>query len=460
MAPSYQSKELKTTSMDSTQESGQKNAINHLFTKKENLLLTLIVCSFPLVFLSVRHGIHVSLFLLLTLALIDLMSHPKNYSLQLKDKSMCLIFMSMTAIFFATVITQGLQGEINLRAYDGPSRILCAAVILLYLKQQKISLIKILEWALPLSGLVVLATLIINPETSQFWGGRLASKFVDPNSMGSQATILGLLCLTMIRPLKEESWQLLMIKIVGGLIYLYISIFAGSRGGWLAILPVLATWILFRAFDHKAPNLNPKKSLITTLTILVAVFLCVFFLYQSQDFFSQRVNSGYSEIRGWLSDEKTDTSTGIRLTIWKISLNIFQYSPWWGLGTNTPVDLLNSSAFNIPANQQAIHDFSTGGPHSDILTKLLSGGLVGLAAYFATLFIPAYIFWTNKDHKNPDSRLAARIGCYYIVGLFFCGLVNEMLSMKYLNSFFGLMLACLAAQTLSNSNHNPSHNKN
>ncbi len=445
--------------MDSTQDSGQKNAIDHLFSKKENLLLTLIVCSFPLVFLSVRHGIHVSLFLLLTLALIDLMSHPKSYSLQLKDKSTCLIFMSMTAIFFATLITQGLQGEINLRAYDGPSRILCAAVIFLYLKQQKISPIKILEWALPLTSFIVLATLIFNPETSQFWGGRLASKFVDPNSMGSQATILGLLCLTLIRPIREEFWQLLTLKVLGAAIYLYISIFAGSRGGWLAIFPVLVTWILFRGLDNQASNQNWKKSLLTTLPILVAVFLCVFFLYQSQDFFSQRVNGGYSEIVGWLSGEKTETSAGIRLTIWKISLNIFQYSPWWGLGTSTPVDLLNSSIFNIPANQQAIHDFSTGGPHSDILAKLLNGGFIGLAGYFATLFIPAYIFWTNKNHKNLDSRLAARIGCYYIIGLFFCGLANEMLSMKYLNSFFGLMLACLAAQTLSNFNHNPFHNK-
>lgn len=445
--------------MGYTQDSGQKNTISHLISNKGDLLLTLILCSFPLVFLSVRHGVHVSLFLLFALALIHLIAHPYDYLLQLRARPVRLIVISMAAIFFATLTTQCLQGAINLRAYDGPSKVLCAAVIFLYLKQQKISPIKILEWAIPLSGLIIIWTLLINPETSQFWGGRLASKFVDPNSMGSQATILGMLCLTLIRPMREESWQLLTLKVLGAAIYLYISLFAGSRGGWLAIFPVLATWLLFRGLDHQASNLNQKKSLLITLTLLVVVFFCVFFLYQSQVFFSQRINSAYSEISSWLSGEKTETSAGIRLTMWKISFSFFQHSPWWGLGTTTPVDLLNSSIFNIPTNKQAIHDFSTGGPHSDILAKLLSGGLIGLTAYLATLFIPAYIFWVNKHHHNPDSRLAARVGLYYIVGLFFCGLANEMLSMKYLNSFFGLMLACLAAQTLNKPNHDPLHKK-
>lgn len=445
--------------MSSTQNSNKNSIFSYLLSSKNHYSLLLIIGSFPLVFLSIRHGIHVSLFLLLGLALVNLFTHPKNYLHQLQDKSVRAIFLSMTAIFFATLITQFLQGTIVIRDYDGPSKILCAALVFLYLNQQKISIIKVLEWAIPLSSMVVLATIFLNPETSQFWGGRFASKFVDPNSLGSQATILGLLCLVMIKPIKNESSQLLVLKLLGGLIYLYISIFAGSRGGWLAVIPFLVTWIALKVIDHQTKRFNSYRTLITTSSILLLVIICTFLLYQSETFLSQRVVSGYSEIRGWLSGENTNTSAGVRLTMWKISLNLFQLSPWWGLGALKPDDFLNSSIIDTPANVQVFRDILSTGPHSDILVKLLSNGLIGLAAYIATIFIPAYVFWTNKHHQNPDSRMAARIGCYYVVGLFFCGLTNEMMSLKYLNSFYGLMLACLAAQTLNPFNKNFSYSK-
>jgi O-antigen ligase len=421
------------------------------FSNRSHILISLAIFSFPLIFLSVRHGAHFVLFFLLLMTIVDLIISQNSCISQLKNKSIALIALSMSAIFFATLVTQILQGSIILRAYDGPSKILCAAVVFLYLIKNNISYIKILELAIPISSLIVLATLLLNPDTSQFWGGRLASKFVDPNSMGSQTSILGLLCLLSIRNIKNERWILLMAKLMGCLIYLYIATFAGSRGGWLTVIPVMTIWVLFQLNTPAATTADAKRKHLAIIIILTFVSLAVLALYTFQPFFAQRVDSGYMEITNWFSEQRTTTSAGIRLSMWEISLSIIQNSPFWGLGTSTPIDLLNNSTFNVPENYQAIQDFSTGGPHSDILAKLLAGGLIGLGAYLITLFIPGYIFWAKRNDQNMDTRLAARIGCYYITGLFFCGLANEMFSMKYLNTFFGLMIACLAAQVL-NSN--------
>ena len=97
---------------------------------------------------------------------------------------------------------------------------------------------------------------------------------------------------------------------------------------------------------------------------------------------------------------------------------------------------------------QAIHDLIASGPHSDILSKTLSNGLLGLIAYASTLGLPLMIFIRHLRNCHHDAQLAAQIGVYYIVGVFVCGLTNEMLSLKYLCSFYGLMIMSLTYQTI------------
>lgn len=411
--------------------------------------ITIAIFSFPILFLSVRHGIHVALFFLCLLALIDLARNLQAYWVQIQEKKIALIFFSTSSLFIGTLISQTLQGTIKLPEFDGPSKILCAGFIFLLLIKRGISPIKIIELAIPISSIVLLAVLIMNPETSQFWGGRLASKFVDPNSMGSQTMILGLASFFLIRPFKEEKWYLMALKIMSGVIFIYISIFAGSRGGWLTFLPIVMLWLALKVFDDSKEHKLLKRVLIASAAF-IAVLITIFLLYRYQSFFNQRITSAYLEIQNWWTGQNTTSSAGNRLTMWKISFSIIQESPIYGFGTTRPIELITSAKFNVPGNQQAIHDFTYAGPHSDIAAKLLGGGIIGLTTYFATLVIPGYFFWKNKSHKHTNSKISARLGLYYIIGVFFCGLANEMLSMKYLSSFYGLMVTCLLAETLKN----------
>jgi O-antigen ligase len=91
------------------------------------------------------------------------------------------------------------------------------------------------------------------------------------------------------------------------------------------------------------------------------------------------------------------------------------------------------------------------GPHSDTLSKLLSSGLFGLLAYLCLLFVPFYFFYSQRNSLLTDKKRAARMGMYYITGVFIAGLSNEQLSLKYLCTFYGLMTATLLAQVLQAS---------
>jgi O-antigen ligase len=333
-------------------------------------------------------------------------------------------------------------------------------VVFLYLKQWNLPYIKILGAAIPLGLILTFITLKINPEV--FWGERFATYFVDPNTLGSQSFILGLLSLLMIRSTKHESIYLLLLKLVGGLIGLYISVGSGSRGAWLTAPFIFFMIFIFRVGDiNSAPASSKQKMWLQTIAIVFAVFAAGLASFFFSDKLSTRIISAYFEITNWFSGADLEGSAGIRLSMWKFSFEFANQSLLFGYGEEKNMLLtLQNSPLNIPANQVAITTMAGTGPHSDILSKLLSAGLIGLAAYFLMLLAPSFMFWQHRNSKDANKKIASRIGIYYIVGIFIAGLSNEQLSLKYLCTFYGLMIATLLAQVLYQSttrNHHPSH---
>jgi hypothetical protein len=67
------------------------------------------------------------------------------------------------------------------------------------------------------------------------------------------------------------------------------------------------------------------------------------------------------------------------------------------------------------------------------------------------LLVPFSIFWKYRNALDFNVKHAAKIGLFYITGVFIAGLSNEQLSLKYLCTFYGLMVAALLAQVLSKS---------
>ena len=426
----------------------QSKRSNNIFSISNCILLAVFM--FPITFMTLRHGVHVSLFALLLIALIVFFQN-KHAHFRFEDKTNLIIVLCFCGPILAVLLGQLFRSKMHIAAFDGPSRILFAGFVYLLLKSRQIAYIKILDVAIPVGLLCVLTAVMLNP--GAYWGDRFAIYFVDPNTLGSQTFILALIIFLSIAPSQGESRWLLLLKLMGGAAGIYVSFYSGSRGAWLAGPFIFLLFLLIRFGDFcRAQGAERFRIILQTSAIVIASIILFFLTFYFSDVVSSRVISGYHEIRYWFTGENLDSSAGTRLSIWKFSFQFASESLLFGYGEEkNMMQLLSNSLLNTPSNEIAINTMALTGPHSDILSKLLSSGLFGLFAYLCLLFVPSFFYYVHRNSLLADKRRAARTGLYYITGVFIAGLSNEQLSLKYLCTFYGLMTATLLAQLLQAS---------
>lgn len=419
-----------------------------------NLFIMLCIFIFPLVFMTVRHGVHIPLFLMLAVSIVYFGRHREHFAINFKQKFVFLAFLAFASLFIATIVSQIGRWDFHPPSYDGPSKLLVAGIVFLYLRQLKLSLIPLLEVAIPLGLVLTLLCLMINPGT--YWGGRLVTYFVDPNTLGSQSTILAILAFMSLQFSREKSFYWMIVKLMGVSAGLYISVGAASRGAW-AIVPVVVAMAIFFQISQaiQLPLNHRNRKFGQILTSLLFIFLMLISTFLISDVVSVRLTSAFYEIKNWLNGSVIDSAAGIRMSMWKISLQLSQSHLLFGLGDVNIAQRLQDSGLDIRHSKIALDVLISTGPHSDILSKLLSLGVVGLSAYLFLLILPFYIFFINRASKNIAVQQACYTGMYYVVGIFIAGLTNEQLSLKYLCTFYGLMIATLLSQVLHCSPEEP-----
>lgn len=420
----------------------------NLSLKAFNIFTAVLILLFPLVYLTVRHAVHVSLFLLVGISIIYWLKYSRATSI--KDPIVWLALLGLASVFISTAITQLIRGEFHVQSFDGPSRIFLATAVFLYLRSRPISYLKILELALPV-GLILLIIAVQDSELrSNWWGDRYSTYFVDPNTLGSQALLLGLICLFAIR-FEKQNRLATSIKLIGGALGLSISIYAGSRGGWLALPFLLTLWVALTLQTTSHENKTSRTQLLIKLVgmlLFLGFILAVIYIYIPN--ISMRLSEARHDIAQWIARVDFNSSVGTRLTMWEIS--VFQLAPIGGFSGIGDMPSIAKAVAQLQLDpiryKEAIYNLSVNGPHSDFLAKLLGAGYIGAFFYIITILAPWFIFWKNRLNKDPDKRAAAHMGLYFMTGIFFCGLANEMISLKYTCSFYGLILACLLAEVL------------
>lgn len=414
-----------------------------------NRVATCLIITFPLVYLSVRHAVNTILFLFVLLSILD-WAKFRTYDLEKKNQiSIWLAIFGFSSLILSTAITQLIRGDFHIQSFDGPSRLFLASVVFLYLLKNPILSIKILKVSLPI-GLVLLFIAVQYSNGISHWGNRYSTSFVDPNTLGSQSSILGLICLFFISQSNQNRFTAI-LKVIGGFTGLYISIFAESRGGWLALPFLLILWIIL-TFQGALHNKKiSRRQLLHTLTqtaLVIGFLFTIAYLYAPG--ITTRLLAAHHDIINWLAGVDFNSSVGTRLAMWEISL--FQLAPLGGFSGIGDISSIAATMTQLQLDpikyKEAIFNLSYAGPHSDFLDNLLRMGYLGAAAYIITIAIPWLIFWKNRLNKNQDRRLAAHTGLYFMTGIFFCGLANGMITHKYTCSFYGLITACLLADVL------------
>ncbi len=400
-------------------------------------LLIAGVSLFPLLYMTYRGWTNGWLIALFVLALVFSILHWKLIKTELDDCFSKLLILTLASPFLAILLSQLLRDDINIKAYDGPLRFLLAGLIFLYLKHKQIDFLCMFQYIAPISLLIAVGAIFYNPETSNYWGGRYASYFVDPLTFGGYALVIGFTCLFLLN-VKKDRLFLSALKLLGFACALFLSVGSGSRSGWMAIPFVLALWVFI---NRKNTKLVINVSLVLISALVIALFL--------NENLQHRVLSIFQEIYAWMTNQanKEEGSGGMRLTMWRMSWVLFLESPLYGYGD--PVGykhLLEQPLLTSFAGPNALGAITLG-PHHEIFGQMLRSGIFGLIAGLLLFFAPFTVF--IQQLRRNSHNLAAQVGLAFVLGLFICSLSIEVFNLKYTTSFYALMLACLGAQALS-----------
>ena len=404
-----------------------------------DFLVVAALASYVVLFLAVRSATNACFFVLVLLALLHLAQQRAAFAAAWRLDGSRTLFAALGSVFAAAIAAKLLRGELTYADLNAPARFLLAGLLLLFLTAKRIQFVRILALALPLAILAAISFAPLGPEAAARWEGRFATAFVDPNTLGSYAVILTfMILLTIDAPNLQEPWRrgLSGAGIVAGVA---LAMLAASRGGWLAIAPLAVLWLVFRR-DRGLHRLALQgAAVLVTMALAVALVPEV----------GTRGLGSAGEVRGWMEGSNLETSSGHRLSIWKLSLELVAARPLLGYGWSGVVAQLAQPEFATAAPANILYILTYGGPHNDLLMMALSFGVFGMAAFVALLFVPAAFFWRRRAKATGDARLACELGVCLTTGVFVCGLTNEMLSLKYLVSFYGLTVAGLAAQVLA-----------
>ncbi|WP_175951093.1 O-antigen ligase family protein [Burkholderia sp. BCC0405] len=259
---------------------------------------------------------------------------------------------------------------------------------------------------------------------------RVGNTFTNPIPFGDTALILGFLSMASIRRSPDVSWLEVVVKTLALVAGCYASYLSGARGGWIA-LPFLI-WAA-------AGGRHWLVSLRARVVFGVVVLACIGAL-ASTSVVRERVAAFGSDMTAMQRGD-ADTSTGIRLNLWRASTELYLAHPVLGVGRGSLERELRAKAER--GEVQAV--IVNGRAHSEFFSVLAEMGTVGVAALFflyAGTFMP---FWRNRTHPDPEIVTASYLGLAMVGATVIFGLTIDVLTLVMNTAFFALTLATLLA---------------
>lgn len=334
------------------------------------------------------------------------------------------------------VLAQLLHGEFVPRRFDGPARLALSAALLLWLHLRRVDWLEVAGLALPVAVLGC-AAVVFAPAAAQFyWDGRLASYFMDPLMLSQHVAIVAFMCLFLLALPEQQKPAWKALKLLAFATGVLIALRTGSRTGWL-VMPVAALlWIT------RSPARRQPRALALGAAGVVAA--CVI-AYLASTIIQERVGDAVEDVRLYFSGERTDTSLGIRFSLFRIAWEAFSLKPLigWGYGQLPPPQALPGVEHLWTP---AVHGYYvSAGVHNEWLQNMVYGGVLGLVSRLLLLGVPLVLFGRAAWHHRGHARLAGYLGLVLVTGYAAASMSSEVFNMVYLSAFYGLLVAACGA---------------
>ncbi|MDG1143420.1 MAG: hypothetical protein P8N92_02075, partial [Burkholderiales bacterium] len=205
-------------------------------------LITILAFFMPVFFLTVKSWVTTSLFLLFFVCCWGVISDCK-YHFSSRSVQFWIFLSCLIAPFFCELIPQVGRGEIVSSSLDGPSRMIMAAGVFVYLSKFDCTrIIRSLSYGSAVGVLGVFLSILFFPD--YYWGSRAATYFVDPITL--PCFTVGLLGLALFSGGRTLSGYVgVLIKFVLVVLVIYISIESLSRSAWVALICLLTVFIFY-----------------------------------------------------------------------------------------------------------------------------------------------------------------------------------------------------------------------
>lgn len=410
-------------------------------TFAQGLLLTLSLA--PLFVVTVRSWSSALLILGALLCAVALM-RPSPPVAPLTGRAQTLqrlVLLTLALPVLAIAISSVLRANHVWAAYDAPARFLIAIPIFLLALRARANTAAALQYIAPLSLVLTLLHQLFVPQP-HIWGPeRMSTYFADPLVFGYLALTFGLISATSIHLLQKDKPAVVLFKLAGLGIGLYLSIQSNSRTGWLALPLVLGLWLTQYSAGRAASRTLWGAGLLVAACAAVAVL---------SPTVSQRVALAAHEITSysWVG-MAPETSVGYRITFLRIAADLFSAHPLLGYGdASQPLGQIPSHIGSY-ATPETLRFALSSGFHNEVVTNAIRSGLAGLVASVLLFFVPIGLFSTRLRAASIAQRAHARLGWVLMVCVLISSLSTEVFDLKYTASFFALMIALLAAGTLA-----------
>lgn len=408
----------------------------------------------PVLFLAIRHWGQFWYFVLLIAGLIYCIGHrPRVTSQDL------LPLLTLAAPFLAVLVAQALRGDLLMRSFDSPSRILCAIPVYFLIRDMFASgelksarVLNTLAWASSLA--LLLLPFFLDDARTLFYGGRIATARADTNTLGSYVGIFLIIVLSGSWRVLQDVFQRSLTRARAVTLVLYAASLAvgldtllqtQSRGAWIGFTCVLVmTGTLLMKVEQKT-RWKPALCVSVLLTLLIAGTV--------SDQQLERVKSIPTEALSWAQTGQQETSGGIRLSMVSLSLDLFMEKPISGYGEKGYAKRATEEDFALVYGKHTINDMSQAGPHNGILDQALENGMFGLAASLILCLAPIVLLLIGFKKEKRDATVIDAtlkiLGVAFFLQILLLQFTINPYGLRMLASFNAVMLALFLAFNVS-----------
>lgn len=399
----------------------------------------------PIIFLNIKHGVNLILFLLFIGAVFYLAKYDfKTLIKENLSKNNFPFLFVLVAPVLAIAITQFIRKDFYPNNWDAPLRMLLCMPIYMaisqgwLIKNDENNVTRIwIKWVFPLALVANLITVTYFPATN--WGTYRTTYFVDPLTFCSYSLLFSFLAIIGLTYYYKEIgiWHKL-LYIASIFIGFYLSATSGARTGWLNFPFFIIILQILIIKKH-------EKTQQVALTFILIITLLTSMVFSPQ--LTNKLYIGWQEFLNYkLHEINNDTSVGMRLSFYRMGIEYFFERPFAGWGDLSWMEIMNERDFLKFASSEALKA-PRNGFHNEIITNSVRSGIWGLISVLSL-----YVLILNKAltglrmQLEGQHRLISISMLVVIMHLILAGLFTETTNLTFLSAFIGILFSVLLGE--------------